>query len=83
MDLNAEQDALLNEARRIASALTATEERAELLKSERVNSMRKLHDVGVSWAQIGRQFNVTPQAAMYATGHAKRQARKSVKKDDD
>ena len=82
MDPNQEHQDLLNEARRIAAGLASAEERAATLRDERIISMRKLHDVGVSWAEIGRAFDVSPQAAMYATGHIRRQARRSVKKTD-
>lgn len=70
-----EQRDLQVEASRVADALTVAEERVTLLRTERVNCMRRMHDAGLPWAEIARRFAVTPQAAMYATGHAKRQSR--------
>lgn len=69
------QKRLMDEAHLLEAALRASEERTEVLRIERIHSMRGMHEAGVSWAEIGRIFGVTPQAAMYATGHIKRQDR--------
>lgn len=74
--ISARQRDLLLEAAQIERALTMAEERVGLLRAERVNSMRQMHDAEISWADIARTYGVTPQAAMYATGHAQRQSRK-------
>lgn len=65
----------VEEARRIATALHATEARLNDLHDARTQSMAHLHALGISWAEIGRIYSITPQAAMYATGHAKRTGR--------
>lgn len=67
---------LLEHAEKIRHALELSEQRTARLRDERTRSMSALHDAGISWAEISRAYGVTPQAAMYATGHAKRQAKK-------
>lgn len=80
--ISAAQRELLLSAAQIERALDMAEKRADLLKRERTIHMGKMHDAGISWAEIGRTFGVTPQAAMYATGHAQRQSRPRVREDD-
>lgn len=68
------QDTLIGEARRIETALSAALSRATSLREVRTDSMNRMHQAGIPWAQIARTYGVTPQAAMYATGHSSRQA---------
>lgn len=63
------------EAVQIKRALVVAEDRVTALRNESVVQMRRLHAAGVSWAEIARLFEVSPQAAMYATGHARRTPR--------
>lgn len=65
----------ISRARRVADAQRLNEERRLALREEMVRSMIALHEADVSWAEIGRIFGCTPQAAMYATGYAKRTPR--------
>lgn len=81
--ISAAQRDLLLEAAQVERALHVAEERAGLLRGERTNCMRRMHDAGISWADIARTFGVTPQAAMYATGHAQRQTRKKPQESDE
>lgn len=60
-----DHDALRLEARRIADYLAAMHE-------ARVENMKAMAAAGMTWAEIGRIWQVSPQAAMYATGHATR-----------
>lgn len=77
MTLNPEQESLVLDATQVKRALGVAEDRVAALRNESVIMMRKLHDAGVSWAEIARIHNMTPQAAMYATGHAQRTPRSS------
>lgn len=79
--MTAAQRDLLQQAAQIANALRSAETRLDNLRDERITAMKSLFSAGVSWAEIGRTFGVSPQAAMYATGHTTRQgAKKPVKK---
>lgn len=63
---------LRNQGVRIARSIQALER----MKDARTEHMKTMHEAGISWAEIGRTFGCTPQAAMYATGAAKRTPRK-------
>lgn len=65
---------LRNQGIKIARAI----ETLERMKDARTEHMRAMHEAGISWAEIGRTFGVTPQAAMYATGAVKRTPRKKT-----
>lgn len=81
--LTPEQRALVEEGLKVQAAFDAAEQHVNDLRTQRVEQMKALHEAGVPWAQIGRTFAVTPQAAMYATGHAKRQPKRPPKKAQD
>lgn len=63
---------LRNQGLKIARSIQALER----MKQARTDHMKVMHEAGVSWAEIGRTFGLTPQAAMYATGAVKRTPRK-------
>lgn len=69
------QVALLAEAAENSASMRALAEQETRLRHEREDIMRRMFKAGLSWAEIGRQFGCTPQAAMYATGHATRTKR--------
>lgn len=60
------------EAHRLRLALQRAEDEFNALKEKRVEHMRLMFDHGMSWAEIGRAFDISAPAAMYATGHSKR-----------
>lgn len=67
--LSPEQIAALRErAVRCADGHAAAEDNLNRRRRERDALMRVMHEAGISWAEIGRTFSVTPQAAMYASG---------------
>lgn len=74
-ELRAQQE-LLSEARNIHVALAANEERQQNLLSARAETIKSLHYAGVSWAEIARTFEVSPQAVMYASGMVKRSGKR-------
>lgn len=76
MTVNPEHETLIAQAVQVRRALEVSEDRVATLRNETVILMRRMHEAGVSWAEIARTFECTPQAAMYATGHAKRTPRK-------
>lgn len=78
-EITPEMSALIAEATSNKEALDSIESRAELLRAERVEIMKRMAAAKVPWATIGRIFDVSPQAAMYATGHAKRSPRGAKK----
>lgn len=80
--LTPKQVALASEASSIQAALDAAEQRAADLREERITLMRAMVEAKMSWAEIARQFGVTPQAVMYATGKATRQARTTAKVEE-
>lgn len=65
---------LISHARLISSQYDEAKEHFAQLGEDRIAAMNQLRDCDppVSWAQIGRIFNISPQAAMYVTGHIKR-----------
>lgn len=71
-DLTPEQTSLEEQARDAKRALAEIEAAAERNRHETVEIMKRMRDAKMSWAAIGRAFEVTPQAAMYATGAAVR-----------
>lgn len=73
--INAKQRDLLVEAANLERAISAAEQRYDQLRSIRTEKMKEMHQAGIPWAEIARIFKQTPQAAMYATGHAVRQSR--------
>lgn len=75
---NAEKgdDLLRREAEEIKSALAKIARANENAHARRTASMKKMREAGRSWAEIGRIYGVTPQAAMYATGAATRTPRR-------
>lgn len=81
--MDKKQIALVAQATQIKASLHAVEAQSARLRDERTALMTQMAAAGLSWSYIGKVCGVTPQAAMYATGHAKRQKRKTVKADDE
>lgn len=73
--INPQQEALAQQAALVEHALALADARVEMLRQERTRTMAAMNEAGMSWAEIARAFHVTPQAAMYATGHAQRTPR--------
>lgn len=65
----------LDRAHRAAEGYKAAEENLTRWRKARDKSITELYESGVSWAEIGRTFGITPQAAMYASGLRKRTGR--------
>lgn len=78
---NEEQEELRRHGASIRAAVTAAEEAVERERSRRTEHMKEMHEAGISWAEIGRTFAVTPQAAMYATNYATRTPKKGAASD--
>lgn len=62
-------------AQRAAEGYRAAEENVVRWRKERDRAIIAMHEEGHSWAEIGRTFSITPQAAMYASGLRKRTGR--------
>lgn len=69
---NNDPEQLISRARAISGQYDEAKDRFAQLGDERIACMKELRDSEVSWAQIGRIFGISPQAAMYVTGHIKR-----------
>lgn len=65
---------LISKAKTISGQYEEAKERYATLSDERIAVINELREAQVSWAQIGRIFGISPQAAMYVTGHSKRSA---------
>lgn len=65
-------ETLAEEAKVLKRATAEIEAKAEAVRQETIALMKRMREAGMSWAAIGRTFDVTPQAAMYATGSAVR-----------
>lgn len=74
-ELTSTQTDLVTEATRIRILLAAAADQVTALQEERTATIRRMAEAGMSWAEIGRHLKISPQAAMYATGHATRQAK--------
>lgn len=81
--MDRKQIALVAKATENKASMQAVEAQSARLREERTTLMNQMAAAGLSWSYIGKVCGVTPQAAMYATGHAKRQKRKTVKADDE
>lgn len=68
-------DAARERAIRAAEGYRVAEENLTRWRKERDRSILAMHENGISWAEIGRTFSITPQAAMYASGVRKRTGR--------
>lgn len=77
MVTNRDPEQLISKARSISSRYDETKASFEQASDDRIACMKELHGEEVSWAQIGRIFGISPQAAMYVTGHIKRTPAKS------
>lgn len=77
MVTNNDPEQLLSRARLISNQYDEAKDRYAQLSDDRIACMKELHENEVSWAQIGRTFGISPQAAMYVTGHIKRTPAKS------
>lgn len=77
MVTNNDPEQLISRARTISSQYDEAKETFGQLSEDRIACMKELHENQVSWAQIGRIFGISPQAAMYVTGHIKRTPAKS------
>lgn len=80
MTANVDPERLLTEAKVIASQYEDAKDALGRLSDDRIASINELREHQVSWAQIGRVFGISPQAAMYVSGHAKRTPAKSNSK---
>lgn len=80
MTANVDPERLLTEAKVIASQYEEAKDALGRLSDDRIASINELREHQVSWAQIGRVFGISPQAAMYVSGHAKRTPAKSNSK---
>lgn len=67
---------LISRARIISGQYEEAKERYSTLGDERIACINDLRESQVSWAQIGRIFGISPQAAMYVTGHITRSSTK-------
>lgn len=70
--MNAETEKLLTEAKVTAGRYEEAKSLLSQLSDDRITYINELREREVSWAQIGRVFGISPQAAMYVSGHAKR-----------
>lgn len=77
MVTNSDPEQLISRARTISNQYDEVKESFAQLSDDRIACMKELHENQVSWAQIGRIFGISPQAAMYVTGHIKRTPAKS------
>lgn len=77
MTANVDPERLLTQAKVIASQYETAKDALGRLSDDRIASINELREHEVSWAQIGRVFGISPQAAMYVSGHAKRTPAKS------
>lgn len=80
MAINKDPEELISKARAVSSRYNETKESFEEASEDRIATMKELHENQVSWAQIGRIFGISPQAAMYVTGHIKRTPAKGAAK---
>lgn len=72
MTTTPDPEELISRARTLSGQYEEAKERYSRLSDERIECIKELRENEVSWAQIGRIFGITPQAAMYVTGHVKR-----------
>lgn len=72
MAMNSDPEQLISKAKTVSAQYDEAKERYATLSEERIDTINELREHGVSWAQIGRIFGISPQAAMYVTGHVKR-----------
>lgn len=77
MTANLDPEQLLTKAKVVASQYDEAKESLARLSDERITCINDLRDNGLSWAEIGRVFSISPQAAMYVSGHATRTPAKS------
>ena len=70
--MNDEEQALLEEAERVAAAMEEAEHMMAALREERAIMIRKMRAANISWPAIGKALNCTHQAAMYASGLVER-----------
>lgn len=66
------QQELRDSARTTLAVIADLEREARNAADRRVEVMQLMANAHMSWAEIGRIWGVSPQAAMYATGHATR-----------
>lgn len=66
------QQELRESARSTLAVIADLDDAVRQAAERRVEVMKLMADTHMSWAEIGRIWGVSPQAAMYATGHATR-----------
>ena len=67
-----EIEILRHEARVAHARVLELEKALADAKEARYEMMRKMHAAGFSWAEMGREFDCTPQAVMYGSGLVQR-----------
>lgn len=72
----AAKDDLREHAAYVADGMAAAEDSLARWRRDRDATMARMFHAGFSWAEIGRTFGVTPQAAMYASGVRQRTPKK-------
>lgn len=80
MAMSEDQEAAITAAKVTASEYEHFKEKYEQAGADRITAINTLRDHDVSWAEIGRIFGTSPQAAMYVSGHAKRTPPKGTRK---
>lgn len=65
-------EARISASKALQAEYAASKEQHEAMIERRAQDIRDLHEEKHSWAEIGRIYEMSPQAAMYASGHAKR-----------
>lgn len=76
MAMKHDPEQIISKAKLISGHYDEAKDRYARLSDERIACMNELREYEVSWAQIGRIFGISPQAAMYVTGHIKRTSSK-------
>lgn len=66
------QQELRDSARSTLAVIADLDDAVRQAAERRVEVMKLMADAHMTWAEIGRIWGVSPQAAMYATGHATR-----------
>lgn len=64
------------QAEHVADGTAAAEDNLNRWRRDRSHLMARMSQAGLTWAEIGRIFKVTPQAAMYGSGLVKRSERR-------
>lgn len=72
MTTNVDPEKLLTHAKVTASQYEEAKDRLATLSDDRIACINELREHEVPWTQIGSIFGISPQAAMYVSGHAKR-----------